>query len=479
MPILVKQQNNKRWNMEDNTLPKLLKRNYHKYGNARVAMRRKEKGIWKGHTWEDVYLHVKLISLGLLSIGLKPGQAVILVGDNCPEFYWIELAIHCANATSVIVFAESETHELAKITNDTGATFAVVQDQELVRKMEEARKAVPKIRKLIYWETQESILQDDPWLLSLDELEGMGREYEDEHPGLFEQNIDHSKADDICILSYTSNITSSNLGAMVTYDNLLRSMREFVRVETWYADDEYFSFMPIASFWEQNLGVAGSLLAGITVNFPERADTVQRDIHEISPHMLQCPSSVWEELATSIRTRISNSHFLSRTLFKLLISTRIKVSQLKATGQKPGFFSRILWVIAHAVLFKQLLSKLGFIRNRVAYTDGRSMDNEAFYFLRALGINVKHLFGTTETQINTVRRAGDVRNDTVGTAIPGCEVKIGDGKEILLKCVAPFNGYYKRQKVSKDKIAYDGWFRTSERGYMVGEGHLALLGKME
>jgi len=463
--------------MEDNTFPKLLETNYHTYGNARVAMRRKEKGIWKSYTWEDFYLHVKRISLGLLSLGLKPGQAVILIGDNCPEFYWVELAIHCTNASSVIVFAESEAHEIENIINDVGATFAVVQDQELASKIMETRETVPEIKKLIYWEAEGLMLHDDPWLLDLDDLEEMGREYEDGHPGLFKQNIDHSKADDICILSYTSNTTVSNAGVMVTYDNLLKTMRQFLRVENWYADDEYFSFMPVASFWEQNLGIAGTLLTGVPVNFPKTADTVQRDILEISPHILQCPSSIWQELASSVRTRISDSHFLSRTLFNLLISTRTKVSQLKATGQKPCLFDRVLWAIAHVVLFKQLLNKLGLIRNRVAYTDGRSMDNEAFDFLRALGINIKHLFGTTETQINTVHRTGDVRRETVGTAIPGCAVKIVEG-EILFKGVAPFEGYFKGRKKGENSInsvSPDGWFHTGERGLITKENHLVRI----
>ena len=321
------------------------------------------------------------------------------------------------------------------------------------------------------------MLHDDPWLLGLDDLEGTGREYEEGHPGLFKQNIDQGKAGDICILSYTSNTTGSNFGVMVTYDNILKTMREFLRVETWCAYDEYFSFMPAASFWEQNLGIAGTLLTGISVNFAETENTIQRDIREISPHILQCPSSMWQGLADSVRARISDSHLLSRTLFNLLISTRTKVSQLKEKGQRPGLFDRILWAIGHVVLFRQILNKLGLIRNRVAYTDGGAMNNEAFGFLRALGINIKHLFGTTETQINTVHRTGDVRRETVGTAIPGCAVKILEG-EILLKGVAPFEGYFKGRKGggnSMNRVSPDGWFHTGECGLMTEENHLVRI----
>jgi len=466
--------------MEDNTFPKLLKRNYHKYGNAKVAMRRKEKGIWKRCTWEDFYLHAKRISLGLLSFGLKPGEAVMLVGDNCPEFYWVELAVHCANATSVMVFPENEASKIKDIINDMGATFAVVQDQELVDKFKEMREEVPTIRKLIYWEVQGSMLHEDPWLLSLDELEEIGREYEDEHPGLFEQNIARNDANDICIVSYTSNSIGSNMGVMVTYGNLLKTMSEFLTVEPWYSTDEYFSFMPVASFWEQNLGVAGSLLRGTTVNFPERADTVQRDIREISPHILQCPSAIWQEFAGSVRTRIMDSHFLSRTLFNLLIPSRIKIGQLKATSQKSGIFDRVLWAIADVTLFKPLLNKLGLVRNRVAYTDGQSMDNEVFDFLRALGINIKHLFGTTETQINTVHRTGDVRSETLGMAIPGCAVKILKG-EMLLKGVEPFEGYFKGGKKRGDalnRVSADGWFHTGQYGFTTKKNHIARIGEV-
>jgi len=467
--------------MEDNTFPKLLKVNYHKYANSRVAMRQKKLGIWQSYTWEDFYLHVKRISLGLVSIGLKQGQTVLLIGDNCPEFYWIELAIHCANATSVMAFAESNTREIADIINDAEVTFALVQDQQLVSKIMEEREAIPRIKKIIYWEGDDLMLRGDPFFLSLYDLEGIGHEYEGIHPDLFEQNIVNSNAGDICILSYTSNNTGSSLGTIVTYDDILKTMREFLKIETWYSDDEYFSFMPIASFWEQNLGIAGSLLTGNKINFPASAYTVQRDICEISPHIIQYPSSIWQKLFTSVTNRMNSSHVLNKTLFNFLIPGRIRISKLKATGQNLGIFDRVLWAIGHAILFKQLLNKLGFGRNRLAYTDGGSINHEAFDFLRALGINVKHLFGTTETQINTVHREGDVRPETLGTAIPDCAVGISEG-EILVRGVRPFGGYFRGRKKKDnriDRVSPDGWFYTHRRGFITEENWLVHIEEVE
>ena len=462
--------------MRANTVPELLRRNYEKYGNGKVAMRQKGKGIWKRYSWEDYYLHVKHFSLGLISLGLKQGQAVMIIGDNCPEFYWAELAVHCANAISVIVFAEIPAKVMEEIIDDAGVIFIVAQDQEIVDKILSIKNEIPQVRNVIYWEPDRLRFYGDSWLLGFSEVEEMGKGYDVSHQDLFERNLDGSKPDEVCIISYASEKTELPVGVVVTHDNLIKGMRAFLSLETWYPTDEYFSFMTIASFWEQNLGITGSLLTGVKVNFAESLDTAQRDLREIAPHIVQCPSSVWQELAARVQERMSGSGFFSRLIFRLLLPTRSRAAMLVSAGQKPGIFQRVVWWIGHFLLFKQLLDKLGFVRARLIYTDGNPMEDDAFNLLQAFGISIRHLYGTPETQINAIHRKGDVRNGTVGKAIPGCKIKVSEG-EILLKGATPNSGYYQKRDLTISKVSQDGWFNTGERGDMTSDRHLVCLSK--
>jgi len=463
----------------EDTIPKLLVANFQKYGAQRTALRRKDRGIWKGYTWKDYCNHVKHFSLGLISLGFKPGDRIAIIGDNDPEYYWAEIASQAARGSSVGIFTDSAPEEVKYIINDSDSSFVVTQDQEQVDKMLRIKEEIQGVRKVIYWDPKGLWFYDDPWIMSFASVEDLGKSYDKEHPGLFEQNVQDTTGTDIAVLCYTSGTTGLPKGVVLSHNNVLGCSRGYIGSDPWYSDDNYLSFLPPAWGAEQYLGIASGLQSGLTVNFPETAETVQEDIREISPQCIFYASRIWEDVASTVQAKISDSTLLKRFLYNAFLPYSYKIETLKEQNKKPGTLLRLLGFLGYVLVFRALLDKLGFLKVRAAYTAGAPLSPDTFGFLRALGINLKQFYGTTETGINTIHRTGDVRHESVGQLIPGSSIKISEDQEILLKGTAPFEGYYKKREITEEKVTEDGWFHTGDAGYIDEKGHLIYLERVE
>jgi len=191
------------------TWPKILKYNYEKYGDSRRAMRYKHYGMWQPYTWKDYYLSVKYLALGLLSLGFEPGDKVLIIGDNAPQWYYAELAAQAIHGVSVGLYSDLIPPEIHYMAENSEARFAVVQDQEQVDKFLQIKDELPLLNKVIYWSYKGLTHYDDPILVGYNQVLQRGERYEEEHPGAFERNVEAGKPDDVCALVYTSGTTEA------------------------------------------------------------------------------------------------------------------------------------------------------------------------------------------------------------------------------------------------------------------------------
>jgi len=460
------------------TLPKNFVARVEQYGDKKVAMRKKEYGIWQEYTWADSFQRVKPFCLGLVSLGLKRGDKVCIIGDNDPEYYWAELAVQSAGGTAIGIFTDCIPQEIEYVVNHSDAVFVVAHDQEQCDKLLEIQERVPNVKRVIYWDDRGLWSYDEPWLMAFEEVEAKGCEYEEAHPGRYEELVAQGTGDDIAIFSYTSGTTGLPKGAMIAHRNLLGSAHNIMEIDPPFDTDDYVSFSPMAWITEQSLGLTSHVVNGVVVSFPEAPETVRENIREIGPQFLLFGSRLWENLVSQVQMRIADTSAINRFLYRVFTPVGYRVADMRFEERKVNLLWRLLYALGEVAVFQPLRDKLGLSRTRSAYTAGAALSPDAVRFFRAIGVNLKNLYGSTEAILHTVHRDDDLKFASVGKPVPGVQIKIAENGEILLRSASVFVGYYKDPEETA-KTLRDGWFHTGDAGYIDEDGHLIYLDRVK
>ncbi|MDQ7783623.1 MAG: AMP-binding protein [Desulfomonilaceae bacterium] len=461
------------------TLPKVLRQRALHIGDRQVAMRVKDRGIWQGYTWKDYFERVRDLCLGLTTLGLQRGDTVSIIGENKPEWYWAELAAQSAGAIAVGIFTDCQAPEVKYFVTHSESTFVVAHDQEQVDKVLEILEDVPAVKKIVYWDPKGLWSYNHPDLLSMDEVIEMGRKLGEANPKLYDELVDQGSGDDAAVICYTSGTTGLPKGAVMGQRFLTEHGREWSKIDGWDREGiEYLSFVPPAWAVEQLLGIAGGIVARMTVNFPEEPETVQENIREIGPDVMFFGARMWESINGMVQARIIDSTSVRRWLFNRFMAIGLKLADRKIEQKRFRLWHKLLnWVAYHA-MFRPLRDRLGLPRAEVVYSAGGALSPEIVRFFLALGIEIKLFFGSTEMGIITVPRPGQVHPETSGVPMPWAEVKISDEGEILVKNKYMYMGYYKNPDATRSKIK-DGYYCSGDFGHINEDGHLIVIDRME
>ncbi len=466
------------------TFPKNLIAGYRKNGDRKIAMRQKDRGIWRPFSWQQSYQQVRQLSLGLIKLGLKHGDKVCIIGDNDPQYFWAQLAIQSGRGVSVGIFTDSAPPEIQYIVAHSDATFVFAKDQEQCDKLLEIREQVPTVQRVIYWDEKGLWNYNEPWLVSLKDLQALGQALDKEQPDLFERSVNQGRGEDLAIFCYTSGTTGLPKGAMITHNNLIAGCDSAMQADPRLETDEYLSFLPPAWITENILGLAVHLRTGMVVNFPEAPETVQENIREIAPHAMLFSARLWESMMALVQVKIAETSWLNRLLYRIFMPVGYKVASLRYEQRKPvGLLWRSLNALGEIALFSPLRDKLGLTRVKSAYSSGAALNPDVIRFFRAIGVNIKQLYGSTEAQVHTLHVGNDVRFETVGVPSPGMEIQIAESSEILVSGGTVFQGYYKNPEATKKAVHTDGqgrrWFHTGDAGHLDQDGHLIYLDRVK
>lgn len=461
-----------------NTLPKQFLMRVKELSNH-IAMRKKRYGIWQEYTWQEVYEHVSNFFHGLVSLGLEAGSVVSIIGDNDPEMYWSQIAVHSARGMTNAIFSDAQSDpDLIYALNTIGASFLVAHDQEQVDKALEIKDKLPNLQRVIYWEERGLWDYDDPWLISFREVEELGKQHKKDQPHLFEQAIAQTDNQDVLILSMTSGTTGMPKFAMSTNQQYIQGYQlfgDYIKVDH---HDNWLSFTPMAWQVEQAFGFVPHLLRGHIVNFPEGPETVPTDLREIAPAGLLFSSRLWENLASTIRFRVNDSLWINRKLYQWFMPIAYKIIDLKDEGNDVPIHLNLLRWIGEFAVFEPLRDKIGLTYARNILTAGAMLSPDVIRFFSAMGVELRQLYASTES-FGTMHRQGQVKLETVGEIVPGVEIKIADDQEILVRTKAQFSGYYKQADKTAEAIDEENWYHTGDAGYMRDDGHLVYLERVK
>lgn len=463
---------------QGDTWPKILQYNYEKYGDRHKAMRAKHYGIWQPYTWKDYYLNVKYLALGLLSLGFEPQDKVLIIGDNAPQWYNAELAAQANGGASVGLYSDLTPAEIKTIAEHSEARFAVVEGQEQIDKFLQISDELPRLQQVIYWNYKGLAHYDDPLLLGYREVIRVGENFEKEHPGLFERNVESGRADDVCALVYTAGTTGpAPRGVVHTYRTMRASVDGALRLDPWFPLDTVVPYLPPAWIREQWFGIGCHLLSACTLNFAEAPETQQRDIRETGPTIVIYGARLWENQAAQVQARMVSADPFQKLAQRLFLPLGNKLADLKSRKQTPGLLLKLGYALADRIFFQPIKKSLGLSRARICYSTGAFLSPEACRFYQALRIPLKSLYGSTEGGILTGARNDDLRLDTVGPPLPGAEVKVTEQGELLYRQPGIFVGYY-NDPLQTAEVLKDGWFHSGDSVILGGDGHLVFIDRL-
>ncbi len=459
----------------DLTIPKLFLEKATFYGKNRVAMREKEFGIWRPITWQDYLENVKYLALGLISLGLEEGDKVAMIGDNRPEGLWAEMAALCARGVGVWLFQDCLIDEVRYIIDHSDTKFLFGEGQEEVDKAISIYNECPKLKKIIWDDPKGMRDYDQDFLISLKEVQNLGRELDRKEPNLFTDLIARGKGDEVALLFYTSGTTSLPKGALLSHHNMLTMGKHLMTVDPCLESDDYVSYLPFAWIGEQMMSISCGLQIGYTLNFPEDPGTARDNIREIGPHVMFAPPRMYEEMTRSVQVKYLDATWIKRKCYELATRIGYRVADFKFKKKPIPWYWKILSGLAYILMQKKLKDHLGLSRVRNAYTGGAAMGPDHFRFFHALGVNLKQIYGQTEVAgISVVHRSGDIKFDTVGHPIPGTEIRITEEGEIITKSPSVFLGYYKNPEATQ-KALKDGWLYSDDKGFIDDDGHLVVF----
>ena len=461
------------------TFPQLLLKHAAERPDA-AALREKEYGIWQPHSWTALTALVEKVAAGLHQAGLRRGEHMVVIGANRPRLYATMLAAQSLGAIPVPLYQDAVAAECVFPLNNAEVRFAVVEDQEQVDKLLEIRDRCPGISHIYYDDPRGLRKYSEEGLASYDTLIESGSEFARKNPQWFRAEVAKVQPDDVAAMFFTSGTTGNPKGVVHTHGSLLDRATAGAEFDKLTSSEEVLAYLPPAWIGQNIFSYAQWLACGYVVNCPESASTVTIDLKEVGPTYYFAPPRIFEGLLTSVMIRMEDAGSLKRKMFEACMNVAKRVGPALMDGENVGALDKLKYALGDFLVYGPLRNNLGFSRVRVAYTAGEAIGPDLFTFYRSIGINLKQLYGSTETAVFVcLQPDNQARADTVGVPIRGVQIKLADNGEILVKSAGLLKEYYKNPAATAEVLTPDGWYHTSDAGFLDANGHLKIIDRVK
>jgi len=457
------------------TFPRLLFHHAQVRGSA-PAIREKDLGIWQTWTWSGVAERVRALASGLAALGFKRGDNLAIIGDNRPHLYMMMSAAQCLGGVPVPLYQDAVADEMLFVLQDAAVRFAMAENQEQVDKLLDVKDQVPLLEHIVYDDPRGMRHYNQPFLHDIRALMEMGRIHNRNHPDFLDAEVAQGRASDVSVMLYTSGTTGMPKGVCQTHAAFIASAQGGRQIDHLEAAGDILSYLPMAWVGDHLFSFAQALVVGFTINCPESGDTVMTDLREIGPTYYFAPPRVFESLLTSVMIRMEDAGAIKRKMFHYFLRVAKRCGSAILDGKPVRSSDRLLYGLGTLLVYGPLRNVLGLSRIRVAYTAGAAIGPELFSFYRSIGINLKQLYGQTETCAYVcLQPDGQVKPSSVGAPAPGVEIKIASNGEVLVKGPMLLKEYYKRPDATAGSMNADGYFLTGDAGFIDADGHLNII----
>jgi len=459
--------------MAELTLPILFEHRVKELGD-RVALREKKKGLWQRISWNEYDVHVRNFCLGLKRFGLQKGDRVSILGDNCPEWLYADLATQTAGGISVGVYPTNSSVQVRYILDHSQSKLVIVKDQEQADKILLIKDQLPSLEKVIVIDMKGLRKYDDPILISSHEVEEIGKSLNEKNPSLFQKMIEETKSDDVAIIVYTSGTTGPPKGAMLSHRNITSILESFFKILPISQGDSLVSVLPLCHVAERLFSLFIPMKSGCTINFAESIDTLQVDMTEISPTIFLTVPRILEKIHSTITIKMQDAHPVKRWAYHKFLPIGQRVADRRLAKQEIHILLNLAYFFAYLLVFRPLRNRLGLLQVRECVSGAAPLSKDIMKFFHSIGVMVKEAYGSTEcTGVFSMPAGDDIKIGTAGKPIPGWEYKIADDGEILIRGPAVFTGYFRDLEATK-KAKRDGWLYTGDIGEFDNQGHLKI-----
>jgi long-chain acyl-CoA synthetase len=448
----------------------------------KVAMREKDRGIWKAYTWGQYGASARAIGMGLIALGLEPGNRVAILSDNNKEWLFCDLGVLCAAGISTGIYPTDSPAQVEYLINDSAARFLFVEDEEQLDKILAVRERTPGLKRIIVFDMEGLRDLKDPQVMPLAELAALGEAYAREHPGVWEERIATPKAGDAAIIVYTSGTTGPSKGALLTHRNIIFQGGAYARINPELAlreTDEALNFLPLCHVAERFGGCYNHITFTHVVNFAEAPDTVPQNLREVAPHVLLAVPRVWEKLYSGVTIALKEGTWVGRLTYRAAIGLGMKASGHELAGKPVPAFLRAARAVGNRLVLKNIRLMLGLDRIRYAATGAAPISPDLIRWYWALGVRMFEVYGQTENAgLATANYPGHVKIGSIGVTAPGTELKISPQGEILLRGPHIFAGYLNKPEKTAEALR-DGWLHTGDVGEIDSSGYVRITDRMK
>lgn len=443
-----------------------------------IAMREKERGIWKEMTWPQYCDEVTAFAAALDELGVGEGQALMVLGDNRLRLYAGWLSVAMLRGYAMPTYPGATLDELRHFAGEVPISVALAEDQEQVDKALELRASGSRIDHIVYDDPRGMRGYEAENLHSWDEIVARGRTRLAAEPGLAERLHALAGPQDPAVFLHSSGTTGTPKGVVLTHGNVIGAA-----VASWHAgvfgeEEDILAYLPMAWVGDTAVTVGAALVFAHTVNIPEKQETVLRDMREVAPTFYFSAPRFWDNMLTNIQVGMANSTRLKRAIYHFFMDRASAAERRVLNGGASRLSDRVLRLFGDWLVFRPLKDHFGLTRIRNAFSGGEALGEDTFIFYRALGVQLRQLYGQTEVSgFSAAHAPGQVKLHTVGKPLPGVELRLTGEGEILLRGDGIFHGYFANPQATAETLE-DGWLRTGDAGYLEDDGQLVVLGRV-